>query len=113
MKVEMHLIFYLYTAPVSPYQKVTLPDLIDLQVIQVLDLSFSDRVQNLGNFCQRCKQITCNSRKLSESAFLKCSEFQHQSCYYIHIQTNTLGKGMNFLILFNTTNVLLQGWLWH
>ena len=27
------------------------------------------------------------------------SEFQLQSLYYIHFQTNTLGKGMNPLIL--------------
>ena len=26
------------------------------------------------------------------------SEFKLQSCYYIHFQTNTLGKGMNMLI---------------
>ena len=27
------------------------------------------------------------------------SEFELQLCYYIHFRTNTLGKGMNFLIL--------------
>ena len=27
------------------------------------------------------------------------SEFELQSCYYIHFRTNTLGKGMNLLIL--------------
>ncbi len=27
------------------------------------------------------------------------SEFKLQSCYYIHFRTNTLGKGMNPLIL--------------
>ena len=27
------------------------------------------------------------------------SEFELQSCYYIHFWTNTLGKGMNPLIL--------------
>ena len=27
------------------------------------------------------------------------SEFILQSCYYVHFQTNTLGKGMNSLIL--------------
>ncbi len=27
------------------------------------------------------------------------SEFELQSCYYVHFRTNTLGKGMNPLIL--------------
>ena len=27
------------------------------------------------------------------------SEFELQSCHYIHFRTNTLGKGMNLLIL--------------
>ncbi len=27
------------------------------------------------------------------------SEFVLQSCYYVHFRTNTLGKGMNSLIL--------------
>ena len=27
------------------------------------------------------------------------SEFVFQSCYYVHFQANTLGKGMNSLIL--------------
>ena len=27
------------------------------------------------------------------------SEFELQSCYYVHFQTNTLGKDMNLLIL--------------
>ena len=27
------------------------------------------------------------------------SEFELQSCYYVHFQTNILGKGMNPLIL--------------
>ena len=26
------------------------------------------------------------------------SEFEHQSSYYVHFRTNTLGKGMNSLI---------------
>ena len=26
-------------------------------------------------------------------------EFEIQSCYYVHFQTNTIGKGMNPLIL--------------
>ena len=29
---------------------------------------------------------------------LEVSEFEFQSCYYGHFQTNTLGKGMNLLI---------------
>ena len=29
---------------------------------------------------------------------LKVSEFELQSYYYVHFQTNTLGKGMNPLI---------------
>ena len=29
---------------------------------------------------------------------LKISEFELQLCYYIHFQSNTLGKGMNPLI---------------
>ena len=27
------------------------------------------------------------------------SEFELQSCYYVHFRTNTLGKGMNPLVL--------------
>ena len=27
------------------------------------------------------------------------SEFEHQSCYYVHFRANTLGKGMSTLIL--------------
>ena len=41
-------------------------------------------------------------------------------CLYLkdYFQTNTLGKGMNLLILntyelINPTTLLLQGWLWH
>ncbi len=30
---------------------------------------------------------------------LEVSEFKLHSCYYVHFQTNTLGKGMNPLIL--------------
>ena len=43
------------------------------------------------------------------------SKFIIQSRYYIHFQTNTLGKGMNPLILpaRGTTTVLLGEWLWH
>ena len=29
---------------------------------------------------------------------LEVSEFERQSCYYVHFQNNTLGKRMNFLI---------------
>ena len=43
------------------------------------------------------------------------SEFILQSCYYVHFRANTLGKGMNPLILpaMGTTTVLLEEWLWH
>ena len=52
--------------------------------------------------------------KATNCGILK-SKFKLQSCYYIHIQTNTL---MNPLILpaigFNsTTAVLLEEWFWH
>ena len=45
-------------------------------------------------------------------------EFEFQSRYYVHFRTNTLGKGMNPLILpsyglNSTTTVLLEEWLWH
>ena len=45
-------------------------------------------------------------------------EFVLQSRYYIHFQTNTLGKGMNphyppSYGLNSTTTVLLGEWLWH
>ena len=45
-------------------------------------------------------------------------EFELQSCYYVHFCTNTLGKGMNPIILpsmglSSTTTVLLEGWIWH
>ena len=45
------------------------------------------------------------------------SEFELQLYYCIHFWTNTLGKGMNLLILHyglnSATAVLLKGWLWH
>ena len=46
------------------------------------------------------------------------SEFEIQSCYYVHFQTNTLGKGMDppYLPsygLTSTTTVLSGEWLWH
>ena len=31
---------------------------------------------------------------------LKVTEFKLQLCYYVHIQTNSFGKGMNLLIPF-------------
>ena len=43
------------------------------------------------------------------------NKFELQSRYYFHFRTNTIGKGMNFLILYSyglninsTTNVRLQ-----
>ena len=46
------------------------------------------------------------------------SEFVLQSCYYVHFQANTLGKGMNppyppSYGLNSTTTLLLREWLWH
>ena len=46
------------------------------------------------------------------------NKFKLHSCYYVHFQANTLGKGMNILILpsyvlNSTTTVFLQEWLWH
>ena len=46
------------------------------------------------------------------------SKFELQSCYYIHFQTNTLGKGMNppyppSYGLNSTTSVLLGEWFRH
>ena len=44
------------------------------------------------------------------------SEFELESSYYVPFRTNTLGKGMNSLILLpmgSTTTVLLEGWTWH
>ncbi len=45
------------------------------------------------------------------------SKFKLQSCYYIHFQTNSLGKGMNNPPSSNglnsTTTVLLQGGFWY
>ena len=46
------------------------------------------------------------------------SEFELQSCYYIHFRTNIHGKGMNLLFplsygLNSSTTVILQGWIWH
>ena len=45
------------------------------------------------------------------------SEFELQSCYYVHFQTNTIGKGIQSPYpssygLNSTTTVLLRGWLW-
>ena len=44
-------------------------------------------------------------------------KFVLQSRYYVHFRANTLGKGMNPLILpamlNSTTTVLLGEWLWH
>ena len=44
-------------------------------------------------------------------------EFELQSRYYVHFRANTLGKGMNPLILpdmgLNSTTIVLLGeWLW-
>ena len=40
-----------------------------------------------------------------------------KSRHYVHFRTNTLGKGINPLILLsrglNSTTTVLQGWLWH
>ena len=50
---------------------------------------------------------------------LEVSELELQSYNYVQFQTNTIGKGMNFLIptpsygLKSNTVVLLQGWLWN
>ena len=48
----------------------------------------------------RC--VHCGSFRDVEANVLDCvlevSEFEPQSRYYVHIQTNTLGKGMNLLI---------------
>ena len=45
------------------------------------------------------------------------SMFELQSHYYVHFQTNTLGKGMNPLYLpsngLNSTTTVLERWLWH
>ena len=42
------------------------------------------------------------------------SEFKLQSCYYVHFWTNTLGKGMNPLILPSMGYLtVLEGWIWH
>ena len=46
------------------------------------------------------------------------SEFVLQLRYYVHFRANTLGKGMNPLILpayglNSTTTVLLGEWIWH
>ena len=38
------------------------------------------------------------------------SEFELQLCYYVYFRTNTIGKGINPLIL---PAVLLERWLWH
>ena len=45
---------------------------------------------------------------------LKVREFKFQAHYYIHFQTNTLGKGITPNYRSNSnTNVVLQGWLWY
>ena len=38
-----------------------------------------------------------------------------KACYYVHFRANTLGKGMNPLILPSMlkSTVLLGEWLWH
>ena len=43
------------------------------------------------------------------------SEFKIQSCYYVHFQTNTFGKGIEppFPPSYGLNTVLLEGWLWH
>ena len=46
---------------------------------------------------------------------LEVSEFEHQSRYHVQFRTNTLRKGMDYLIhlsygLYSITAVLLQGW---
>ena len=46
------------------------------------------------------------------------SEFEFQLHYYVHFETNTLGKGMNPSYptnygLNSNTAVLLENWIWH
>ena len=46
------------------------------------------------------------------------SEFERQSCYYIHFWINTPGKGINptYPLSYgvnNFTTVLREGWIWH
>ena len=55
------------------------------------------------------KELDCN---------LEVSEFKLQTQYYVHLQTNTLGKGIEPPYplrngLRSITAVLLEGWLWH
>ena len=45
------------------------------------------------------------------------SELELQSRYYVHLWTNTLGKGVDPIYpssygLNSTTTVLLKGWIW-
>ena len=45
------------------------------------------------------------------------SEFEFQSCSYVHFRTNSQGKGMNHLILpvmrlNSITSVFPYGWFW-
>ena len=40
--------------------------------------------------CVRVKAMECR---------IRVSEFELKLCYYVHFQINTLGKGMNSLIL--------------
>ena len=50
---------------------------------------------------QCLKFIVRNPRDVVANMFdsnIGVSEFQLQPCYYVHLQTNTLGKGMNLLI---------------
>ena len=83
-------------------------------------LSPKDRGDNRNNSCNDINFGWC-PRGVKVKA-LDCgivvSEFVFQSGYYVHFQANTLGKGMNPLILpcyglNSTTTVLLGEWLWH
>ena len=48
---------------------------------------------------------------------IEVSKFELLSCYYVHFQTITLGKGINPLIPpsygLNSTIIVLEGWLEH
>ena len=49
---------------------------------------------------------------------LEVSEFELQSCYYVHFRTNITGKKYKYLVnpatsLNNITAVFLQEWHWH
>ena len=64
----------------------------------------------MSKCCVYLESLHCVTAKVLDCG-LEVSEFELQSCCYVHFQTNTFGKAMNPLVygLNNINAVFLQG----